>query len=153
MIVAWLTRFEAWPRVFHKKGAKFSGIGHSALFQFGGFQRNCLYVIHQHLDIWLIHTGCSKEANRGRVTPSTEFTCYHVAYLIGLSHLCALLVYQCLIVPTNENVQMKQASAATFQNLELARNCYRSLHLQFVFNLILLKVIVILQYLLVINLI
>ena len=94
-----------------------------------------------------------KEANRGRVTPSTEFTCYHVAYLIGLSHLCALLVYQCLIVPTNENVQMKQASAATFQNLELARNCYRSLHLQFVFNLILLKVIVILQYLLVINLI
>ena len=85
----------------------------------------------------------SKEANRGRVTPSTEFTCYHVAYLIGLSHLCALLVYQCLIVPTNENVQMKQASAATFQNLELARNCYRSLHLQFVFNLILLKVIVI----------
>ena len=95
----------------------------------------------------------TKEANRGRVTPSTEFTCYHVAYLIGLSHLCALLVYQCLIVPTNENVQMKQASAATFQNLELARNCYRSLHLQFVFNLILLKVIVILQYLLVINLI
>ena len=60
----------------------------------------------------------SKEANRGRVTPSTEFTCYHVAYLIGLSHLCALLVYQCLIVPTNENVQMKQASAATFQNME-----------------------------------
>ena len=60
----------------------------------------------------------TKEANRGRVTPSTEFTCYHVAYLIGLSHLCALLVYQCLIVPTNENVQMKQASAATFQNLE-----------------------------------
>ena len=34
----------------------------------------------------------TKEANRGRVTPSTEFTCYHVAYLIGLSHLCALLV-------------------------------------------------------------
>ena len=95
----------------------------------------------------------TKEANRGRVTPSTEFTCYHVAYLIGLSHLCALLVYQCLIVPTNENVQMKQASAATFQNMELARICYRSCHLQFVFNLILLKVIVILQYLLVINLI
>ena len=70
-----------------------------------------------------------KEANRGRDTPSTEITCYHVAYLIGLSHLCALLVYQCLIVPTNENVQMKQASAATFQNMELARNCYRSLHL------------------------
>ena len=36
--------------------------------------------------------------------------------------MCALLVYQCLIVPTNENVQMKQASAATFQNIELARN-------------------------------
>ena len=93
-----------------------------------------------------------KEANRGRDTPSTEITCYHVAYLIGLSHLCALLVYQCLIVTTNENVQMKQVSAATFQNMELARNCYRSLHLKFVFNLILLKVIVILQYL-VINLI
>ena len=55
-------------------------------------------------------------------------------------------------MPTNENVQMKQASAATFQKMELARNCYRSLHLKFVFNLILLKVIVILQYL-VINLI
>ena len=104
-------------------------------------------------DSWSDRPPIAKEANRGRVTPSTEFTCYHVAYLIGLSHLCALLVYQCLIVPTNENVQMKQASAATFQNMELARNCYRSLHLQFVFNLILLKVIVILQYLLVINLI
>ena len=115
------------------------------------------WVIVPHLLFLLLTTAefiiWFKEANRGRVTPSTEFTCYHVAYLIGLSHLCALLVYQCLIVPTNENVQMKQASAATFQNLELARNCYRSLHLQFVFNLILLKVIVILQYLLVINLI
>ena len=107
--------------------------------------------IYQHQQLY---NKCikSKEANRGRDTPSTEITCYHVAYLIGLSHLCALLVYQCLIVPTNENVQMKQASAATFQNMELARNCYRSLHLKFVFNLILLKVIVILQYL-VINLI
>ena len=66
------------------------------------------------------------------------------------THILGIFPYE---TQTNENVLMKQASAATFQNMELATSRYRSLHLQFVFNLILLKVIVILQYLLVINLI